>query len=86
MYLRPYSTQDKVCMYFAQDQRAPYRYWAEVLRAMESHAPGQRFLLKTPGHTPWMGAIVDAMFMELLATSRAVARFRLWTVLESRKS
>ncbi len=47
--------------YFAQDQRAPYRYWAEVLRAMESHAPGQRFLLKTPGHTPWMGAIVDAV-------------------------
>jgi hypothetical protein len=45
----------------AQDHRASYRYYADILRMLAWQRPGERFLLKTPAHL-WALEILVEMF------------------------
>ena len=43
-----------------QDMRPSYRFHREFLQHLQSRCPGERWVLKTPGHLP----IIDALFAE----------------------
>jgi len=42
-----------------QDQRANYRYYADLLRLLDSQRPGRRWLLKSPAHLWALAPLVE---------------------------
>jgi hypothetical protein len=43
----------------AQDMRSTYRYHREFLQHLQSRCPGERWVLKTPGHLPTIDVLLD---------------------------
>lgn len=52
--MEPYSS-----WFRAQDHRASYRYYADILRMLQWQRPGERFLLKSPAHLWALDVLVE---------------------------